>query len=501
MIAEIAISLLAVAGFCLVLWWGRIVPISHRAMKTMMAGLSAMTDSELDDDAKEVAVRRAGLGLIVASFSILWRALAALAVAAAPIFLADKFALASQDAILTLMMRWDYILIVCVVAGIGVEVVRRLRRSSANRKAAETSLYSTADRFFHMVAFSSPAVLRSASWLEDRLTARAAPAPSAPPVLVTSLARGGTTALLNALNELPEVATHTYRDMPFVTAPSLWNRLAGGNRRGVARRHRAHGDGLEIDLDSPEAFEEVVWQMYWPEKYGASSIAPWTAADRKPDAERFLERHMAKIVRARLSRNKAKSAQAARYLSKNNANIARIPYLAEAFPDCRIVVPVRRPENHAASLLRQHRNFVALQTEDDFIRRYMRDIGHFEFGLIHKPIQFAGFEAGRHDPDSHDYWLDYWVHAFRDILRHRDRCIFVLQDDLRAAPQQTMTQLCAALDLAPGRVNFTSHFRATPDRSPTGLYDQQLYAEAAALYREIETLAGWVSDVPAQRRA
>jgi hypothetical protein len=41
MILEITISLLAVAGFGLVLWWVRIVLVARDAMKATMAGLSA----------------------------------------------------------------------------------------------------------------------------------------------------------------------------------------------------------------------------------------------------------------------------------------------------------------------------------------------------------------------------------------------------------------------------------------------------------------------------
>ena len=490
MIPDIAISLLAVGGFCLALWWGRIVPISQGAMKVMMVGLSSMTDSELDDDAKELAVRRAGLGLIFASFSIFWRSCVALAAAAAPIFLADRIGLVSQDAVITLMLRWDYILVVCVLAVIFIEVCRRKRSAAA--ETAETvpkkGLYSAADRFFHMVALSSPAVLRTASWVEDRLLANPVQQPSSPPIFVTSLARGGTTVLLNALHDVPGIATHTYRDMPFLTAPGLWNRLAGGNKRGVARQPRAHGDGLEIDLDSPEAFEEVVWKMFWPDKYRGSSITLWGAEDRKPDAERFFDRHMAKVIGARWSQQHDKSAPKTRYLSKNNANIARIRYLVDAFPGCRIVVPVRRPECHAASLLRQHQNFLERQAEDDFIKRYMRDIGHFEFGQIHKPIQFPGFDAQAHDPATGDYWLNYWIHAFREILRHGDSCDLVVQDDLRSSPERTMANLCNALEISPGAMQFAGHFRSNPDRSPTDVFDRKLYEEAAELYREIETV-------------
>ena len=67
-----------------------------------------------------------------------------------------------------------------------------------------------------------------------------------------------------------------------MNAPVLWHRLSGGSRRQVERHQRAHGDGLEIDLDTPEAFEEVVWKMGWPDKYRDGGITPWTADDRRP---------------------------------------------------------------------------------------------------------------------------------------------------------------------------------------------------------------------------
>src|SRR5690606_32429756 len=104
----------------------------------------------------------------------------------------------------------------------------------------------------------------------------------------------------------------------------------------------------------------------------------------------------------RLTQSDEISTKANCYCSKNNANIARLSYLLKTFPECRIVVPIRRPESHAASLLRQHQNFLKLQADDNFVLRYMRDIGHFEFGQIHKPIQFPGFKLEQYDLNSPD---------------------------------------------------------------------------------------------------
>ena len=485
MIVNLAVSLVAVIGFGLALWRTRPVPVARNAIRATMAGISSMTDSELDDDSKEVAVRRAGISLILASFSIFWRFLLALAIAAIPILLADMAGLASRDSVFALMLRWDYIVVVSVAAVVLGELLRR-RRPVTVESGSDTSQYALADRIAHVMAFSSPAVLKSASRIEDRLLGMPAQDSADAPIFITSLARAGTTALLNAMHDMAEIATHTYRDMPFLTAPSLWNRIAGGKKRGVDRRERAHGDGLEIDLDSPEAFEEIIWQIYWPEKYHETHIEIWGAEDRKPHAEEFLKNHMSKVVRARREQSTDNAAQPAHYCSKNNANIARIQYLLQAFPKAKIVVPIRRPECHAASLLRQHENFNKLQSEDSFVRRYMRDIGHFDFGLLHKPIQFPGFDPKAFESRTGDYWLSYWIHAGREILRHRDSCIFVLQDDLRSSPEATMQKLCGALRLSPSSLSFSDYFLSKPDRSRTDIYDQFLLQEAEEVYREFE---------------
>jgi hypothetical protein len=195
---------------------------------------------------------------------------------------------------------------------------------------------------------------------------------------------------------------------------------------------------------------------------------------------------MNKVIRARLEQSTDVATPPKRYCSKNNANIARIPFLVGAFPGCKIVVPIRRPECHAASLLRQHQNFNKLQAEDNFVRRYMRDIGHFEFGLIHKPIQFPGFKQDAFECGAADYWLNYWIHASREILHHRESCIFVLQDDLRSSPDATMKKLCDELEVGPSSLSFSDYFLSKPDRSRTDVYDESLLEEAQAIYRKFE---------------
>lgn len=486
MTQTVLVSLLAVAGFGLGLWWLNIGAVARGVITAATDGVSSMLDRELDDDAKEQALQRTGLLLLRRAWQTGWRFAAALALAGLPIVLADLSGLVASDRVMALMMRLDYIVVVSVLAIVIVSLLRRARSAMRAPVTDTHTQYSGVDRFFHILAFASPAVLKRAARWEDRFNAQAAAQDALPPVFVTSLARGGTTAVLNALSDAPGLATHTYRDMPFLTAPRLWQRLSGGDRRQVARKERAHGDGLEIDLDSPEAFEEAIWQILWPEKYQGSAIPLWQAADSRPDADAFLYDHMRKIIAAR-SVNAGRAR--ARYCSKNNGNIARLRYLPGAFPGCRIVVPVRRPESHVASLLRQHQNFSKLQGEDDFVRRYMRDIGHYEFGLIHKPVLFDGFAPDRYDPATPDYWLSYWIQAFREVAAHRADCILVTQDDLRARPQQTMDALCDTLGVETRGIDFKNYFRTEADEAPRDVFTPALFDEAHEIFRVLQASA------------
>jgi hypothetical protein len=453
-----------------------------------------MSDGALDDDAKERAVRRAGLRLIAQAFGVAWRVAAALLAAALPVLLADAIGLVAWRDGLATLMRVDFLVGVSLLALLAARPWRRRRAAGAAREeageeageeaeAAGAARYGAGERMMHAMAFSGPVTTRALAGLDDRLASRVHRGPAGrPPVFVTSLARGGTTALLNALHGLPEVATHRYRDMPFMAAPVLWSRLSGP-RRGGPERERAHGDGMRIGLESPEAFDEIFWMHFWPGHYREEGIAPWAAGDLKPEARAFLERHFRKIAHLR----RPGAPERVRYLSKNNANIARLALLPVMFPGCDAVLALRDPAAHAASLHRQHLNFRKLHAEDAFTRRYMRDIGHLEFGALHRPILFdPGLLAGR-DPARPDYWLAYWISAFEAVAgavgAPGARVHVVSQDALRAAPDRVMAALLERLALGGGADRgFAGFFRGTPDPRPDALFDAALLARARRVH-------------------
>ncbi|MEM9571027.1 MAG: sulfotransferase [Pseudomonadota bacterium] len=440
----------------------------------------------MSDREKERVVRNSGAALLNSAFGMGWRMIAALWSAILPVAVADHLGWADMQHVLGFMRSLEFIISTSVAASVLYMVWRQLRGRGSSTGARPTPNDASADQLVHTLAFSSPWVMKSLAALDDIAAYRTLKSePDLRPIFITSLARGGTTALLNALHSIPGLAAHRYRDMPLITAPYLWSKLSG--RRKVLRQARAHGDGLEIDLDSPEAFDEVLWKLYWPEKYDASRIYMWKMVDKDRHKVKRLTQNFRKIAALRSD----KTAPPARYnfVSKNNANIARLGLLGTAFPGARVVIPIRRPAPHAQSLHRQHLNYLARHSEDPFSKRYMCDLGHFEFGELHRPIHFPGQSTNRYKPDDKNYWLHYWIAAFREVARHRDKCLFVTQDALRADPDLALHALAQDLKLDVTGLSFEAYFKTGEDAGETDGFDQDLLKAARNLYSVLASRA------------
>ncbi|MCP4267037.1 MAG: sulfotransferase [Maribacter sp.] len=276
--------------------------------------------------------------------------------------------------------------------------------------------YSVTEKSLHNLAFKSCSFLVSLSNIESRIfKKKLGDIEIKKPVFITALPRAGTTLLLELCVGTNEFVSHTYRDMPFLFTPLFWNRFSKLFKHSDVLRERAHGDGMMIRLDSPEAFEEIIWNNFWPSRYGKDRIVPWTDPVY-PDFEKFLHEHLRKII---LLRGKS-VLPPARYISKNNLNIARIGYLKRVFPDAIIVVPFRDPLQHALSLLRQNRNFLKIHEEDSFACKYMRDIGHYDFGKNLRPVDFDTWFSSEQveDHDTLLFWLQYWISTYRYLLKN-----------------------------------------------------------------------------------
>lgn len=313
--------------------------------------------------------------------------------------------------------------------------------------------YSLVDRALHHVAFSLPLVQRTLGELENDLYRRElAGVASRDELFVTGVPRAGTTLILELLYGTGEFASFTYREMPFILAPLLWQRMSMSSRREGVRAERAHGDGMEVSYDSPEAFEEVAWLAFLGEQIlRERTLLPVPPGAVTPEAVSGLQTLVRKLL---LASKGTDSMPPRRYLSKNNANISRLRALERVFPTARVLVVFRDPLAQVASLMAQHRRFLAEHAEDRFSQRYMRWIGHFEFGANFRPIDFEGRYARDgvvREPDV-AFWLDYWVSAYRHALEAGSPQVsFVDFDRLMATPAASLDRLATLAAVRDGR--------------------------------------------------
>jgi sulfotransferase family protein len=411
---------------------------SRTVLATTRESMSVMRTASMSDEQKEAALQAHAIALFKSFFTLSIGLAAAALLPAALLWLCDRLGWLSFERVLAVSLSPAFL----VVSGVVVILTLVMGRRSA---APDAEGYSGVDRALHRVAFATYEVQADLADIEDRLfAAHLGSVTNQRPVFITSLPRAGTTLLLECCAGLDEFASHTYRDMPFVMIPCLWSSFSGAFRREGQMKPRAHGDGMQIDFDSPEALEEVLWLKFWATQYQPDRILPWPS---KPRAEftTFFARHMRKIAYVR----RGDRSEGVRYISKNNLNIARIPLVRQMFPDATIVVPVRAPLDHCSSLLQQHRQFSELHARDEFASRYMRAIGHFDFGAHLRPVDFDRWYAGRTQRDAHTlaFWLEYWIAAYRHLLTSDQALVHFLDyDRLCADPIPGLRRLAERID-------------------------------------------------------
>jgi hypothetical protein len=290
------------------------------------------------------------------------------------------------------------------------------------------------------------------------------------PVYVTSLARSGTTILLELLASVPGMATHRYSDFPPVWTPWLWNRfLQLVPQQAPAPRERPHGDRIMITPASPEAMEEPLWMRFFPGSHDPSRSSRLDRTTRNDAFAEFYRNHIRKLLLAR---------DGTRYLAKGNYNVARMAYIQELLPDARFVVPIRHPVTHIASLMRQHERFAAGQKACPAARAHLRRVGHLEFGLDRVPINMGDTDAIQDvlrrwkTGDEVGGWARYWSHVYsslRDQLdadtRLREAVLVIRYEDLCERPARELQRIfghCGLSIDSQKLAESTSQFRA-PD--------------------------------------
>ena len=338
------------------------------------------------------------------------------------------------------------------------------------RSSQNTGGYTAASKALHHIALGAPFIGDALFDIEKSVYAsKTTDITNENHVFVCGLARAGTTILMRRLHESGRFVSLTYRDMPFVLAPNLWRKMRGGSAAKMKSQERAHGDGLMVDYDSPEALEEVFWKNASGDAYiQASSLVPMAAAD---EVIEDFRQYIALILH---------ESGISRYLSKNNNNMVRLPAVARAFPNAVILVPFRRPEHQAFSLLKQHQRFMQMHQDDPFSRKYMTWLVHHEFGTDHRPFQFGEQKQRYTDTDSPDYWLEVWLNTYSYVIDNPvDQSRLVCYEALCEDSEQVWDSLTQVVNLPANSDNlkFSGSYH-TIDY----LFDADLLNRAHALY-------------------
>ena len=104
-----------------------------------------------------------------------------------------------------------------------------------------------------------------------------------------------------------------------------------------------------------------------------------------------------------------------RYLSKNNQNIRRLELISSIFTHSKILVPFKEPIQHSYSLLTQHKKFIEDTKSDHFISKYMKWIGHTEFGPNYIPIHNKNLIFNNDLEINH--WIEQWYITYKNAFQ------------------------------------------------------------------------------------
>ena len=310
--------------------------------------------------------------------------------------------------------------------------------------------YSFLQKFLHDFVLSKKIINKSLFEIEKKLFLKNQNIKDESHIFISGLPRSGTTSLLNFIYFSNEFGSLKYKNLPFVFAPNFSKFF---NKENIVKKERAHKDGILYDIDSPEAFDEIFFSYN----------------------NEFIKNELLSYIQLILISEKKK-----KYLSKNNSNYKRINLIRSLLPNTIFLIPIREPLYHSYSLYKQHLLFNELQSQNDFVRRYMNYLGHNEFGLNHrswnKPIKFKNFKTV-------DYWLEQWFLFYKNIydnINLSESCLIVVYEELTNT--NYIKKLIETLNINRlDNLNF-NYFRNSNKKMIDINYDENNYQKAVILY-------------------
>jgi hypothetical protein len=254
------------------------------------------------------------------------------------------------------------------------------------------------NKIIHQIVFKQPVFNKLFYEFEKKVTENQA----FERIIISGLARSGTTSLLRELVKNDLTCSLKYENMPLILAPSIQKLLGYFSRNTVNEVERSHQDGIMINTSSSEAFDEVFFQVYEKKCYTFGNHLNEYVSNHLNSYIEFINHFL-------ITNNKNI------YITKNNNHILRLPQIIES-GKFKILITFRDPLTHAASLEKQDLIHSNLQKKDSFILDYMNYLGHFEFGLNKKYFNFKNPRVNVLGYEGSDFWLAQWINYYDHII-------------------------------------------------------------------------------------
>ena len=307
----------------------------------------------------------------------------------------------------------------------------------------ESSDYNSLSKFLHHLSLGSKNVSELSFDLDQKLFSQKKKNTQFKDnhLFISGLARSGTTALLEILNQSDEFISLTYSDLPFILSPSLNSKIVK-NKHNTELKERAHKDGIFVNNESPEALDEVFWKVFLNDNYIQKDRMIVNSISGE-----ILDKYKNYVKRITFNNGLPK-----RYLSKNNNLVLRLESILKIYPNSTILIPFRDPLQHAISLLNQHLHFSELQKKAPFSLKYMNWLGHHEFGLNQKPFDLGNDEIFNeiksYKKEDINYWLLTWLNYYSFIVKKfKSNIILFNYENFCNEPKIELKKICNIINI------------------------------------------------------
>ena len=234
------------------------------------------------------------------------------------------------------------------------------------------------------------------------------------PIFISGLPRSGTTLITSIISQHQNVGSYKYKDLPFHRIPLIWNKINRFYYSNVLDEERLHGDELNVGLNSPDAFEELIWSRHLENYYNSGFSKYLDDAYKNIKLEKDLTKNIQKILSLRDS---------GRYLSKGNYNVLRLKYINKIFEDAKFIICFRNPSDTVNSLVKVNEKFTFLGKDIQNFSKNLHELCHFEFGEKRIPLFFNK----KANDDVINFWkqgdnfngyLIQWIELYDFILKN-----------------------------------------------------------------------------------